>query len=136
MSDLLKQLQKLKPKLPETKCFVPEWDRHVTLRGFSVAEGRALRKELSKAGENPDANEANTIKLIAHSVCDGTNRPLANEDGIALIETLSELTVRRLAETYVRISTGENPEGNSEPRADGVNSSSDLPSPSAGQLVN
>lgn len=129
---LLDELKKLKPDLPETECFIPEWNRSMKLRGFTVLEGRQLRQGLGKDADN----EALAIKTIAHAIADGDKRPLANPDGIALIENLSELTVRKLMTAFGRISTAEDAEGNSEPRAANGSSSSDLPSPSAGQLPN
>lgn len=127
MSDLLKELQKLKPQLPQTECFVPEWNRAIVLRGFTVLEGRQLRQGM---GEDADNNEVLAIKTIAHAVSDGDKRPLANPDGVALIESLSELTVRKLMMAFGRISMAEDLEGNSEPGAANGSSSSDLPSPS------
>ena len=127
--NLLEQLKALKPKLPETECSVPEWGRSVVLRGFTVIEGRKLRQSANKNGE--DDNEALAIKTIAHAIADGDERPLANKQGVELIESLSELTVRRLMAAYGRISLVSDVEGNSEPRADGASSSTDSPSPSA-----
>jgi hypothetical protein len=125
----LAELKKLKPKLPEEECYVPEWDRKVTLRGFTVGEGRKIRQQLSKR-EDAEASETDMLMMIAHSIVHEDVRPLANSEGVALLEQLSELTVRRLAQTYMKVSTGEDVEGNSEPRVVSGNSSTDLPSPS------
>lgn len=127
---LLDELKKLKPQLPETECFIPEFGRSVTLRGFTVLEGRKLRQGV---GEDAD-NEALAIKTIAHAIADGDKRPLSNADGVALIESLSELTVRKLMAAFGRISTVEDLEGNAG--APNGASSTDLPSPSGAQSLN
>jgi hypothetical protein len=132
---LLDELKALTPQLPETECFIPEWGRAVTLRGFTVLEGRKLRQDAGKAGADPD-NEALAIKTIAHAIADGATRPLANKDGVALIEGLSELTVRKLLAAFGRISLDEDAEGNSLRRADGNSGSTESRSPSAGQSLN
>lgn len=139
--NLLEELKALKPKLPETECFVVEWNRSVTIRSFTVLEGRKLRQSMSKSkdgedGEDDKKNEELYIKTIAHAIADGDERPLANKQGIEMIESLSELTVRRLMAAYMRITIVQDVEGNSEPRADGASSSTDSPSPSAGRSLN
>lgn len=135
VNSFLAELKKIKPQLPEVECFVPEWNRTVTLRGFTVAEGRKLRQQMS--GQNSaEASEADMLLMIAHSICHEDSRPLGNPEGFALIEQLSELTVRRLATAYVKISTGDDPMGNSEPRVDGLSGSTVLPSDSGARSLN
>jgi hypothetical protein len=132
MSSLLEELKHIKLSLPEIECYVPEWERNVTLRGFTVREGRALRK--LQGGDN----EAFAIKAVAYSIADGDERPLANPEGEALIESLSELSVRKLMEAFGKITQTDLESGvkNSEPRAAANGSSTDSPSPSAEQLPN
>jgi hypothetical protein len=131
---LLDELKKLKPELPETECFVPEWNRAIKLRGFTVLEGRKLRQGLS--GDSEQDNEKLAMKTIAHAVAYGDERPLANKDGIELIEGLSELTVRKLMMAFARVSTGEDAEKNSGPTVVENGSSTDSLSPSAEPSAN
>lgn len=134
MSNLLKELQKLKPKLPEAEFPVPEWKRSVTLRGFSLREGRALRK---KEGSESD-DERMMLRTLAHAIVDGDDRPLANEDGMELLDTLSAKTLQEMGQAFMKLSgaAGEDAEKNLEPRAGASGSSTDLPSRSAEPLLN
>lgn len=125
MSDLLKQLQKLKPTFPEAEFRVPEWARSVTLRGFSLREGRQLRPT---NGADDTDNERAMLRTLAHAIVDGDDRPLANEDGIALLETLSAKTIQEMGQAFMALSGVGDQEGNSPARAGAVGSSSDSPS--------
>lgn len=97
MSNLLQELGAASATFPELTCFVPEWGRSVTLRGFSVLEARELRRKepKNKEGEIADADRF-TMKCIAHSIVDGNERPLANDQGLALVEALSEGSAMKL----------------------------------------
>jgi hypothetical protein len=137
---LLEQLQALKPKLPETTFYVPEFGKTITLRGFTVREGRALRERLEAEGKaNPEKADIAAIHALAQSVValegkeDKNNpRPLANPQGVELIESLSEKTVRAMMVAYNRVTLigVTDIEGNSGPREgeDGSSSSSRSPS--------
>jgi|SRR5688572_7553295 len=127
MSDLLKELRKIKPKFPETEFHVAEWGRSVTLRGFSLREGRDLR---SVNGEADD--EKLMLRTLAHAIVDGDDRPLASEEGVGLLETLSAKTIQEMGQAFMRLNgAGEDAEGNSGARAAGAGSSSVSPSLSA-----
>lgn len=128
-SNLLKELKKLKPKFPEVEFHVPEWDRTVMLRSFSLREGRALRPPPNGAEEVD--NEKAMLQTLAHAIVDGDERPLANDEGIALLDELSAKTVNEMGNAFMKLNGGTDQEGNSEPRADGAGSSSGLPSLSA-----
>jgi hypothetical protein len=143
---LLEQLQALRPKLPETTFYVPEFDKTLTLRGFTVREGRALRERLQAEGKNdPEKADIAVIYALAQSVVaiDGKEdknhpRPLANEQGVELIESLSEKTVRSMMVAYNRVTLigAADIEGNSGPRAGGDGSYSSSRSPSAEPSTN
>lgn len=136
MSKLLEELKKIKVTLPEGECFVPEWDRAIRLRGFTVAEGRKLRagEAKNKDGQLADADSF-AYKTIAHSIVDGEERPLASKDGVALIEGLSEATCGRLIRAINRLAGGDGTEKNSEATGNGA-VSSDLPASSDAQSLN
>jgi len=120
MSTLLDELKKIKVLLPEAECFVPEWDRSITMRGFTVADGRKLRDGEVKAKDgtlkDPDSF---AYKTIAHSIVDGVDRPLANPDGVALISSLSEATAGKMIRAINVLAGGEDLEKNSGPTANG-----------------
>jgi hypothetical protein len=119
MSNLLKDLQKLKPRFPEAQFHVPEWDRPVTLRGFSLREGRELRK-----GNGEADDERLMLRTLAHAIVDGGDRPLANDDGIALLEGLSAKTVQDMGAAFMKLNgVGEDAEGNSAATAASAGSS-------------
>jgi hypothetical protein len=131
MSSLLKDLQKLKPRFPEIEYYVPEWDRKVTLRGFSLREGRDLRQ-----GNGEADDERLMLKTLAHAIVDKEERPLANDEGIALLDTLSAKTLQEMGAAFMRLSGGgEDTEGNSAAMA-GDGSSSVSPSPSSARSLN
>ena len=67
------------------------------------ARGRKLRQAMGKSGGDDD-NEGIAIKTIAHAIADGDERPLANKQGVELIESCPRLTVRRLMAAYGHIS--------------------------------
>ena len=135
MSKLLDDLKKIKVSLPETKFFIPELNREVVLRGFSVADGRNLREgEAKKDGIIVDP-DGFAYKTIAHSIVDGTERPCANLDGVALIKSLSEATVGKMIRAINILAGGEDLEKNSAATANGV-SSSGLPATSGARLPN
>lgn len=132
MSNLLKDLQKLKPKFPEATVYVPEWDREVTLRSFSLLEGRLLR-----AADTEADNEQLMLRTLAHAIADGEARPLANPEGIALLDTLSARTIEDMGKVLMKLNgAGQDAEGNSAARAVADGSSSDSPSPSAVRSLN
>lgn len=136
MSNLLQELKKLSPILPEAECFVPEWNRTVKLRGFTVSEGRALRKTEAKNKQGEIADQDSfMIKMIANSIVDGDERPLANKDGIALVEALSEASAGRLIRAINGLSVGVDLEKNSATTGNG-DASSELPVEAADQLPN
>ena len=133
MSNLLQQLQKLKPKLPETEFYVPEWDRMLTLRGFSLREGR----ELNKQRESMD-DDAIMLRILAHAIVDRGERPLANDEGIALLESLSAGTLTAMGNAFQEMTgTVKAAEKNSDrPTAGSDGSSFASPRSSAGPLPN
>ena len=128
---LLDELRALKPKLPQIKAQVPEWEREVTLQGLTVRQVRELQEGL-RTEKNPRDADTFAIRALANAIVDEDgNRALANDEGIALIETLSGVTVNRLMERYSEMNKVATLEGNSGPRTDGEDLSSDSPSPSA-----
>lgn len=133
MSNLLKELQKLKPNFPEAEFPVPEWGRAVTLRGFSLREGRALRKT-----DGGGDDERMMLRTLAHAIVDGDERPLANEEGMELLDTLSAKTLQEMGQAFMKLSgaAGEDVEGNSAARAEDAGSSSDSPSRSDARSLN
>jgi hypothetical protein len=143
---LLEQLQALKPNLPETKFYVPEYGKTLTLRGLTVREGRNLRQQLEAEGKaDPEHADQAAVYALAQSVVafDGKEdknnpRPLANQHGIDLIESWSEQTVRSMMIAYNKVTMigMKDIEGNSGPRAAGDGSSSGSPSPSAEPSAN
>lgn len=131
---LLTELKRLKPKFPETDCYIPEWDRTIILRSLSVRESRDLRAE-SKGEASEAENERLMIRTLAHAIVDGEKRPLANADGEALIDSLSAKTVQSMLRSWMEL-TGikEDLEKNLAQAGDG--SSLNSPAISTGQLPN
>lgn len=133
MSNLLKELQKLKAKLPETEFYVSEWDCSIILRGFSLREARALRKP---EGET-DVEDRSTLRMLAHAIVDGDDRPLANDAGMDLLDMLSAKTLGEMSLIVGKLNgVGEDVEKNLEARADASSSSTDSPSRSDVRSLN
>lgn len=122
---LLERLRAIKVKLPETECFIPEWGEAVTLRCLTVGEARELRRTADTEARG-DADAA-TMRMIAHSIVDGDERPLGNKAGIELLSQLSEATALRLINALNGLYGGATHEKNS-----GEMPSSDLSSDSRG----
>lgn len=136
MSNLLTELKKLKPKLPEVECFVPEWGRTLKLRALTVKEGRALRAGEFKPGTSDLLDvERFRVKGAAYAIVDDHgDRPLANDDGIALIESLSEDSLTALITAYGKLSADPDAAKKSEATGNGA-LSSDSPVAAAEQSL-
>ena len=110
---LLAELRAIKVKLPETECFIPEWDRALRLRCLTVGEARALRRSADE--ESKGDTDAATMRLIAHSIVDENGaRPLGNAEGVELLSRLSEATATCLIGALNRLYEGGAHEKNSD----------------------
>lgn len=135
MNKLLSNLRSKKVRLPETEFHIPELDETVVLRGMTVAEGREWRKLIPKSDQDEEAQEQGTLAAAAYSVIDPATgeRYLNNDEGRALLESLSERTIINLIGAFNKLArdSDESAEGNSGPRVAKSGSSTASRSPSA-----